>query len=149
MYWKPVGSGSYTLFLDTGAAATAFDTGATGPAAPDEFSPHFVPLTQRGNLAAPGTTPATPAFRAPRGNVVCTISFKSNVPYGSLAAALASIRAFAVLLNTQFQLKVVQDAEVQYYPNAMLPDYQPIVSGGSVYHKATFETDLVTSVAPP
>jgi hypothetical protein len=145
--YKQLSGGSYTVFIDI-AAAPSFDSAAQGGSALVDFSPHFTPSSQLEDLASPQSTPSTASFRAPRGNVKGSLDLTFDVPYSSLAAALAAIRTYAALINVQWHLRVVQDTETQYYPNALLTNYQSSVHGTAVLHKMTWITDLVTSTAP-
>jgi hypothetical protein len=145
--YKQLSGGSYSVFIDIAAAPT-FDSSATGGSALVAFAPRFVPSTQQEELASPQSTPSTASFRAPRGNVKCNLPLEFDMTYGSLAAALAAIRTYAALLNNQWHLRVVQDTETQYYPNAILNDYQASVHGTAVLHKMEWLSDLVTSSAP-
>ena len=146
--YKQLSGGSYAVIIDTTAAPTSFDTNATGTSALVAFSPQFKPSTQKQDLASPQTTPSTPSFRAPRGNITTTLNFSFNVPYGSLANAIAAIRTYSALLNTQWHLRVVEGSETQYYPNAIMDDYGAEVQGASVLHRMVWISDLVTTSAP-
>lgn len=101
-----------------------------------------------------GMVQAEPMFRAAsvslfgRGNVQCTLALVLTMPYTTEALALASIRTLRGILASSLHLKVEQDSEVQYYPNAVCNNYTPRLRGLTVEHRITWTTQDVTSTAP-
>jgi hypothetical protein len=129
-------------FVSGGAYLVLFDETAGGAMTP-EFAPKFKPLNQ--------ATPrygADAVYRAPLGNTVVTLALMFNVEYSSRQASLASIRTFAALRGQLVHLMVQQDTETQYYPNALVEDYEAKLSGVSADHSFVFNSDAVTGVAP-
>lgn len=125
--------GSYTVLFDESAGATLLA----------EFTPGFKSITQQEPLAG-----STNQFRTARSNLTVDHPLMFNQEYASRALSLASVRTFAALLNTKVHLKVEQDAEVQYYPNAIAASYQPRLMGVSADHALQFTSDTVTTVDP-
>jgi hypothetical protein len=78
------------------------------------------------------------------------VSFDVMVAYSSRQDATASVRTWAALFQgTAIHFQLSQDAEVQYYPNAVVDKYRGSLSNGiSVKHTVAFTSDLVTATAP-
>ena len=88
-------------------------------------------------------------FRKTRGNVSVSLTLKFETVYGSRADCLASVRAWrAALVGQLVHLKVEQDGEAQYYPNALVEDYNPTVSGQAAVHAFSFTSDDVQTTSP-
>ena len=144
-YRVPGVSGSYTLIYDeTASTGTAAVDGSTEAARMPEFKPKFQSEVQKDPLFR-----SKAQFRAARGNVSVTASLSFSSVYATRQAALASIRMFKVaLLDQVLHLKIEQDSEVQYYPNALFSSYEGDPKGVSVVHSFGFESDDLTLTAP-
>ena len=136
---------SYRTAVAGSAYVTLFDESAGG-AMLSEFKPSFRPLNQATALYG-----SNAEFRESLGNIVCSLPLPFNVEYkGATArqAALASVRTFAALVGTKVHLQVVQDNEIQFYPNALVESYAATLWGASVDHVFQFLTDALTLAAP-
>ena len=135
---------SYLLLFSEGVTTTAVDTAATGPTIVPEFSPRWRQGKQEDQLYGSATM-----FRKARGNVSVSMTLKFGTVYATRADCLASVRAWRTALVGQLvHLKVEQDGEVQYYPNALVEDYNPTVQGQSAVHTFSFTSDDVTTTPP-
>lgn len=130
--YKVVGQGGYTVLLDDTAGSYL-----------EEFTPSFKPTVQHDALFG-----STSERRLPQGNIKVSLPLDFWTAYASLAACLKSIRDNAALLNVAVHLKVDQDTETQYYPNAVAEDYRPKLQGVSARHTFQFQSDTVTNIAP-
>ena len=134
----------FVLLFSEGVTTTAMDTAATGPTIVPEFAPRWRQGKQEDQMY--GTNQM---FRKTRGNVSVSMTLKFETVYGSRADCLASVRAWrAALVGQLVHLKVEQDGEAQYYPNALVEDYNPTVSGQAAVHAFSFTSDDVQTTSP-
>lgn len=84
----------------------------------------------------------------PMANVLITLPWKFDIVYASNALATASIRAMQAIGASQLHLQVIQDSEVQYYPNGTAESYEWEQTGLHVVHSFVFETQMVTTTQP-
>lgn len=130
--YKLVGSGSWVLFADVDAGDIIAD-----------FPPDFTGLIQE-----------EPAFqssamiRRNQGNVKCSLALSISKNYADEAAALASIRTTAGLMDQIIHLRIEHKTETQYYPNAILAHYNGKWEGREAHHNLQFGSDNVTATAP-
>lgn len=127
--------GGYVVLFDESAGAQLLE----------DFSPDFAARVDEQDL--PGSNGK---FRNPLGNIIQSMQLKFNQQYANKAACVASIRSMAALMGfgVIFHLQVVQDAEVQYYPNCVCTKYKPKLGGISADHILQVQGDTVTSTAP-
>jgi hypothetical protein len=140
--YKLVSGGGYLPLADDTSLSTVTPPANKGQAINMDFKPSFKPAVQQDMLFR-----SQAAFRVNRGNIVLSIPLTVTVEYSTLASALASIRAFAGLLDQVMHLQVIQDTETQYYPNALLQAYDAEPSGASIVHRFLFASDNVTDTA--
>lgn len=107
------------------------------------LQPNFSQLVQSSPLAR-ATTPGL----WNRGNASCGLTLHITITYSSRANALAAIRTLRGVLKNALHLKVEQDSETQYYPQAVCHSYVPGLRGLSVTHQIQWTTQDVTSSAP-
>ena len=116
--------------------------------------PEFAPATRYLNSVVPGFGAESTSI-VPEGNALVSLSLTFYVTYGSsgshtvLQSALASIRQMDALLGgKKFHLQIVQDGEVQYYPNATVDNYHPSWMGATVRHQFSFRAGRLTNTEP-
>lgn len=154
-YITVVGAGGYQKLYDESAQALPYsdlDAGAAGPNAYPSFEPDFTGASQEDQLfTKPDATGKTVvnAFRQPLSNVSVTVPVSLNAAYKTRDDAMASIAAFAALLQMKVHFKVVQGGTVHYYPNAVVKRYRAKPVGLSCTHDFTFTSDTVTTALPP
>lgn len=142
------GGGGWTPLFSESAITDVGDSPRT-PGANPSWEPEFNGLNQIDpTFSLPGGN--APRFKRQLGNVVGQVSFEVVVAYGSRADAAASIRIWGSLFQSAaVHFRLVQDAETQYYPNAVVEKYAGKLSNGvSVRHAVTFTSDLVTATEP-
>jgi hypothetical protein len=81
-----------------------------------------------------------------RANVSVAHQIVVTTTYTTLALALASEAAFAVLFTGKVRLKLEQGTTVLYYPNAVFTSYSPGRNGTTVRHALQFVSQQVTTV---
>ncbi len=133
---------SYQL-VSGGAYVTLFDDSLGDDSVLEDFPPHFRSLNQHRPMFQ-----SDAEFRSNLGNTVVTFPLKFYQTYDSRAHCLASVRTFAALKDQKMHLKLEQDSEVQYYPNALAEDYSFAFAGFGASHAFNFSSDSVTVTAP-
>lgn len=150
--YKLPGDASWYILADetaTGVNITSQPGSPVGTGVPVNWAPSFSLPLQEEPLALSGAQ-----FRATLLNFKCSLPLVINVQYATRIAAMASIRAMAqIFFGVRAHLKITEGAtpstpEVQFYPNAYITKYDPMVMGATVEHHFQFESDSVTNVEP-
>lgn len=128
----------YTVLFDE----TAISSG--GPVL-EAFNPEYHPNPQKEPLAG-----SQNPFLHPRSSAGWSFTLAYWAEYATRKDALASVRSgdVQVLRSMRNHIKVEQDAEKQYYPNAVCDGYQAELHGCSVLHRFQFTSQDLTDTDP-
>jgi hypothetical protein len=98
---------------------------------------------------------ATSQANYPESNAAVALGWDFAITYTAaggwtaLQNALASTRVLpTTFAGLKFHLRVTQDGETQYYPNAVMDGYAFDAEGATVTHRFQFAAELVTATAP-
>ena len=129
------GAGGYVVLFDEAAG-----TGDASPTSQFDFTDAVMTTPGFGSLSTSDI---------PMGNTSVDLNIPLSQVFASRASAKAQIRTFRTALKgVTLNLKFTQDADIDYYPQAVLKKMTAKLMGCSVEFNFSFTAQDVTATAP-